>query len=91
MLKRFIKGSAGGVTVGEDAEIGSYGGLTVNFVQGAIPTLEIFDETGEPSEDGKLPILTKVELTEVGNDLAAIRELLAANGFHPATEGKAEL
>lgn len=85
--------------VGDDAEVRNYAGLTVNFVPGATPTLEIFDEAGEPTEDGKLPIVTKIELTEVGNNLDAIRELLAANGFHPtaaasepaAAEAKAEL
>lgn len=81
MLKRWIKGSGAGAVVGDDAESRRFlPDLSVNFVPGAEPVLEILDD-----EDA-VALTVAFRENDVAESVEKIHELLAQHGFQPAAE-----
>lgn len=81
VLKRWIKGSGAGAVVGDDADSRLFlPDLTVNFVHGAEPVLEILDD------EDTVTLTIAFKENDVAQSVEQIHKLLAEHGFQPNGE-----
>ena len=81
MLKAWIKGSGSGAVVGDDAASRRFlPALTINFVPGAEPVLEILDDEDE------VTLTIAFKENDAAESVESVEQLLAAHGFEPNAE-----